>query len=229
MNSNPLQRLFYKQERGKQMLYETSRLLASQSYQQWISQELFSFGWFVMVGVLTVVYAIWFIIVDKRRLTSLLLLGSLSAVGFGVSDLILEGFFGLWEYQIRLIPLIPSLFVTSYTVCPILYMTVAQYTTSWKSYLIWSSLGTAVIFFGLIPIYLMLGILKYHNINVFYGFILGMTNGIIARALVLGLQGIEQRQSASSRVGQGFPGLQPAVTKPLKEDDKDDDKTDNGQ
>lgn len=210
------------------MLYETSRLLASQSYQQWISQELFSLGWFVMVGVLAVVYAIWFKVVDKRNLTSLLLLGSLSAVGFGVSDLILEGFFGLWEYQIRLIPLTPALFVTSYTIGPILFMIVAQYTTSWKSYLTWASVATAVIFFGIVPLYIMLGILKYHNINVFYGFILGITDAIVARALVLGLQGIEQRQPASGRVGQGFSGLQPAVSKPLSGDSSNEDRTDNG-
>lgn len=208
------------------MLYETSRLLASQSYQQWISQEVFSFGWCVMVGVLVIVYAIWIIIVDKSRLTSLLLFGSLSAVGFGVSDLILEGFFGVWEYRIRLIPLIPSLFITSYTVGPILYMMVVQYTTSWKSYLLWASLATAVVSLGIVPIYGMLGIVQYHNFNVFYGFLLGITDAIVARALVLGLQGIEQRQSASGRVDKGFPGLQPAAIKPLIQENKDDDKTD---
>jgi hypothetical protein len=209
------------------MLYETARLLAYQSYQQWISTELFSLGWFVMIGVLAVVYAIWLKIVDKNKITSLLLLGSLCAVGFGLSDIILEGFFGLWEYQIRLLPLIPSVFITSFTIGPILFMTVAQYTTSWKSYLIWGSIGTAVICFGLIPIYGMLGIIKLHNFNNFYGFFLYMTGGIIGRAIVLLLQSIEKHQPISNRGTHDFSGLQPAASKPLHDDI--DGKTDNDQ
>lgn len=208
-------------------MYETARLLASQSYQHWVSQELFSFGWFVMVGVLVVVYAIWFKIVDKRRLISLLLLGSLCAVGFGLSDLILEGFFGLWEYQIRLFPLMPAMFVISYTICPILFMMVAQYTTSWKSYLIWGSIGAAVISFGLVPLNLMLGIIKHHNFNVFYAFILVITGGVVARAIVLGLESIVRSQPNLSHISQGFTDLQPAAAKPLPGDR--DDKTDKGQ
>jgi hypothetical protein len=204
------------------MPYETARLLASQSYQHWISQEVFSLGWFVMVGVLAVVYIVWFKIVDKRRLTSLLLLGSLCAVGFGLADLILDGYYGLWEYPISLIPVKPPMFIISYTIAPIMYMTVAQYTTSWRSYLLWAGIGTAVISFGLIPVYLMLGIIKYHNINVFFAFLLELTGGIIARAIVLGLQSIEQRQSASDRGNLGFLSLQPAANKPLN-DNKDDE------
>jgi len=210
------------------MPYETSMLLASASYQHWISQELFSTGWFVILGVLFVVYAIWLKIVDKSRLTSLLLLGSLCAVGFGLSDLILEGYFGLWEYKISIFPLKPPMFVVSYTICPILFMTVAQYTTSWKSYLLWSSIGVAVINFGLIPVYTALGIIMDHNFNHFYGFILFMTGGIIGRAICLWIISIEQSHQASRQMVQSFPGLQPAATKPLSDNNKND-KSDNDQ
>ncbi len=56
-------------------LYETSRLLASQSYQQWVSTELFSFGWFFTLGVLAIIYVIWLKLVDTNRLSQLLLMG----------------------------------------------------------------------------------------------------------------------------------------------------------
>lgn len=46
-------------------MYETSRLLISQSYQHWISQELFSTGWFIIISFLIVVYAVWFNLVEK--------------------------------------------------------------------------------------------------------------------------------------------------------------------
>jgi hypothetical protein len=200
------------------MLYEKTRLLATESYQHWVTDEVFSAGWFVMVGVLIVVYSIWFKLVDKSRIRDLLLLGSLCAVGFGVADLILEGYYGLWEYQIRLFPLIPTMFITSYTIGPILFMTVAQYTTSWKSYLLWASIGTAVIAFGLVPIYGMLGIIKLHNFNSFYGFILYMTGGIIGRGISLWFVSIEQSQRISSRIAQSFSSLQPVAAKPLPKD-----------
>jgi hypothetical protein len=210
------------------MAYETSRLLAYQSYQHWISSELFSTGWFVMVAVLAVTYAVWLKLVDKSRIRDLILFGSLLAVGFSLAGLILEGYYGLWEYQVSLLPLKPTVFIVSYTIAPILFMTVAQYTTSWKSYLVWGSIGAVVITFGLVPIYSMLGIVKFHdNFNNFYNFIMYMTGGIIGRAIYLWLVSIEQSQVASSPVIQPFYGLQPAASKPLREDN--DDKTDNGK
>lgn len=208
------------------MSYEASRLLAYQSYQHWVSAEVFTVGWFVMIGVLLATYAIWFKLVDKSRIRDLLLLGSLLAVGFSLVGTILEVNYGFWEFHIRPIPMTPTFFTASYTIGPILYMTVAQHTTSWKSYLVWGSIGTLVITFGLLPIYGMLGITTLHNhYNFFYNFIYYMTGAIIGRAICLWLARIEQSQSAPSRVAQSFPGLQPAVTKPLDEDDK----TDSGQ
>jgi len=207
-------------------MYEISKLMSYQSYQHWVSAEVFSVGWFFMVGVLLVTYALWLKVVDKRRIKDLILLGSLLAVGFSLVGIILEGNYGFWEYQIRLVPLKPEVFNASYTIAPILFMTVAQYTTSWKSYIIWGSIGAVVITFGLLPIYGMLGIVTLHNnYNFFYNFIYYMTGGIIGRAVYLWLVSIEQNQSASSRVAQGFQGLQPAAAKPLDEDDK----TDKGQ
>jgi len=205
-------------------MYESTRLMAYQSYQHWVSAEVFSVGWFFMVGVLFITYVVWLKLVDKSRIKDLILLGALLAVGFSLVGIILEGNYGFWEYQIRLVPLKPEVFNASYTIGPILFMTVAQYTTSWKSYLMWGSIGAAVITFGLVPIYGMLGIIKFHNnYSNFYNFIYYMTGAIIGRAIYLWLVSIEQNQSASSSlVDRSFPGLQSAAAKPLDEDDNKD-------
>lgn len=89
------------------MPYETSRLLAYQSYQHWLSSELFTFGWYVSVGVVLVTYAIWFKLVDKRMIKDLLLLGSLCAVAFATVDSTLVGYLGLWTFNIKLFPFNP--------------------------------------------------------------------------------------------------------------------------
>ncbi|SPF41251.1 conserved membrane hypothetical protein [Candidatus Desulfosporosinus infrequens] len=174
------------------MVYETSRLLANQSYQHWVSQELFSFGWFLTIIVLAVVYTIWLKLVDKSKLRDLLLLGSLCAVGFLITDIVFLSFFGTVEFKIRLFPFDPPIFLVSVTKAPIVYMLVQQYTSSWKGYLLWASIGAAVLAFVLLPIYSLLGILQLHNWNYFYQFLLILTGGILARAALLWITGIEQ-------------------------------------
>jgi hypothetical protein len=197
------------------MPYETARLLAYQSYQQWITHELFSFGWFLEVAIIFIVYAIWLKSVDKSRIQSLLLAGSLSAVGFTIADMVLMGYFGVAEYKIRIFPFEPALFIVSITITPTLYMLVLQYTSSWKAYLLWTSIVSAFLAFGLLPIYSLLGILQLYHWNYFYQFILMLTNGAIARVLLLWFIRMEQSTPASSRKYQVFPGLLPIYTKHL--------------
>ena len=204
------------------MLYETTRILAEQSYQHWITNEVFSFGWFVTMGVLATIYATWFALVDKSRLSHLLLLGSLSAVGFVIGELTLIQLLGVAEYKVRPLPFIPPLFIVSVTKAPILFMLVAQYTTSWKNYVLWAGIGAAALAFGLYPLYSSIGIFQLHNWNYFYQFLYMFTNGIIARTLFLMIITIEQSQTASKRV-QEYGILQPAATKPLPEDQNNTD------
>lgn len=199
------------------MPYETARLLAYQSYQQWISTELFSFNWFVIMGMLAIFYTVWIKLVDTSRLSKILLLGSLSAVGFLIADIILMGYFGVAQYKVSPLPVEPPIFIVSVTKAPILYMLVYQYTSSWKSYALWASIGTAVLSFGLFPLYSLLGIFQLHHWNYFYQFLLMFTGGMIARALLLWVISLEQGHPAFSRVSSPFPGLQPVATKPLKE------------
>jgi len=203
------------------MPYEAARLLAYQSYQQWISIEFLSFNYFVIMGMVAITYTIWLKLVDTSRLIKILLLGSLCAVGFLIADIILIAYFGVAEYKIAPLPVEPPIFIVSVTKAPILYMLVYQYTSSWKSYALWASIGTAVLSFGLFPLYSLLGIFRLHHWNYFYQFLLMFTGGIIARGLLLWIISIEQSSSESSQVSSMFLGLQPVATKPLDNDKED--------
>ncbi|MDF2635526.1 MAG: hypothetical protein K0R78_2400 [Pelosinus sp.] len=196
-------------------MYETARLLSGQSYQHWISNEFLSFSWFFAVGMLAVFYTVWFKLVDKRKLGQLLLLGTLSSVGFIIGEIVLLSTLGLAEYKIRVLPLTPPLFLVSVTIAPILFMLIQQFTTSWKSYVLWVLIGMGALAFGLIPLYSLIGILQLYKWNYFYQFLLMITNGIIARGLLLLVISIQQSQSKGSRVIKVFPGIQPVATKPL--------------
>jgi putative effector of murein hydrolase len=132
------------------------------------------------------------------------------------------GYFGVIEYKIRLVPLEPPILIVSVTITPILYMLVQQYTSQWRSYALWASIGTAVLAFGLFPLYSLMGILQLHRWNYFYEFILMFTAGIVARVLLLWVISIEQSQPTSSRVSSVFSGLQPVATKPLDNENTTD-------
>jgi hypothetical protein len=205
------------------MLYEASRLLANQSYQHWVSYELFSFGWFFTITILVAFYVIWFKLVDTSKLTQLLLFGALSAVGFIIGELVAIQLFGVAEYQIRPIPFIPPLFIVSVTKAPIVFMLALQYTASWKSYSLWSGAGagSAFLAFVIFPIYSLLGVLQLINWNYFYQFLYMFTDAMIARALLLLVIGIEQNSSVSNQASSMFSGLQPLATKPLDNEKKD--------
>jgi len=203
------------------VIYETSRQLAYLSYQRWITTELFSTGWFIMIGVLIITYAVWLKLIDKRRLRDLLLLGSLIAVGFTVGDTFLIGNWGVANYNVSLFPGRPPLFVLSLTVSPIIFMLIQQYTTSWKEYLTWAAIGSAAIAFGLMPFYVWAGILQFYKWNYIYHLFYTFTAGTIGRALLLLIINIEQGQTASIHADQATSVLQPAATKPLPKKEND--------
>ena len=131
------------------MQYEKARELASASYQHWISEELFSFNWFVLIIVEIVVYIIWLKLLDKSKASQLLLLGSLAAVGYILSNIVLYNFYGFVEFKIALTPFEPPLFTVAATIAPVVIMIVQQYTSSWKSYILWTAIGMAFIAFVL--------------------------------------------------------------------------------
>jgi hypothetical protein len=199
------------------MLYEAARQLAYLSYQHWITAELFSTGWFIIVGVLVIAYAVWLKLVDKRRLGDILLLGSLIAVGFTVGDTFLIGNWGVSNYNVSLLPGRPPLFVLSLTVGPIIFMLIQQYTTSWKEYLTWAAIGSATVAFGLMPFYVWIGILQLYKWNYIYHFFYMFTAGTIGRGILLLIINIEQSQSASLHADQAPSVLQPAAGKPLNQ------------
>jgi hypothetical protein len=129
------------------MIYEKQRELAQISLDQWLKNELFSLGWFIEVGVLIIVYVLWLKLLDKRRATELLLIGSLSAMAKIVNIIILSGVLGLVDYQVRLFPITTNIFVTGVTVSPVIVMLSEQYSSSWGGYMLRGAIGYAILVF----------------------------------------------------------------------------------
>lgn len=178
------------------MVYEISRKLAEQSYQHWISNEVFSFGWFLSIIVLAIFYTSWLILVDKSRIDQLLLIGTLASVGYIIFDIIGSNFLGLFEYKIRITPFLPTIFTVAVTIAPMIIMFAHQCTASWKNYSLWVSIGMGFLCLILLPIYTLLGIFKLHDSwNYFHHFLAFLVGAIISRVLLLWIIGIKRKHN----------------------------------
>jgi len=177
------------------MLYEEEREYNEFGFQHWKTNEVFTFGRFLMIIVLIVFYVVWLKLLDKKRTTQLLLIGSLAAVAYSLNSIISGGLLGLVNYSIRIIPTHNSFFSTSITVSPIIVMLAQQYTSSWKGYILWSTIGFAFLNFVVFTIYTSVGILGWHNWNVFFHFLLLFTISIIIRFGFLWVTGTQKRHS----------------------------------
>lgn len=151
-------------------LYNLRMEYWNKTFQNWISNEFLSFPWIFNAVFLIICYIVWIKLVDKRRIKDILLFGSFIAVAAALIDLI-GVTIGLWQYVVHLLPFSPSLFPFDYTIVPIIYMLVIQYTSSWRSYLTGSLLASAAIAFIINPLYVQVGILQYRRFNYFYMFL----------------------------------------------------------
>lgn len=177
-------------------MYEKLREVVQASQQNWKSNEVFSLGWFVILGVLVITYIIWLKLLDRKRGVSLLLIGSLAAVAYALNSMLLGDILGLAEYRIRLIPTSIALFLSSITLSPIIIMLVQQYTSTWKGYFLWSGIGFAVLNFVIFPVYMALGVFVFHHWNVFYHFLVLYFISLCVRFVYLLIVGRQERSRA---------------------------------
>jgi hypothetical protein len=172
------------------MIHQLRLELWNLTYTQWKTQTLFSIQWWSLVALIAIYYAIWWVIVDKRRLSQILLFGSFVAVGRIVMDIIGTNAV-LWSYDIRETPFFPSPFENDFTLIALVLMVVYQYCHSWKKFLVWTGVVTGIISFVYFPILIKFGFVKLYHWNLFYSFVLIIGMAAFSRWVVLGVLNIE--------------------------------------
>lgn len=194
------------------------------SYTNWKTEVLFSPRWWILVALIIAAYLIWWVLVEKRRLSQIILFGSFIAVGRIVMDLVGNNLV-LWSYDIREVPFVPSPFLHDFTITPIVLMLVYQYNHSWKKFLIWTAVAVGGITFVFFPALIAFGYLKYYHWNHVYSFVLILFIAGLSRAVLIGVLQLEQEQqrvySHDSSAATVVP--QPAM-KPLHREDGEHDK-----
>ena len=92
--------------------------------------DLTTLKYWGIVIVIAIAYIVWFRLTDKKRLVDLLFYGSLIAVMRGLIDLF-GVTAGLWIYKVSIFPLSPSVLLQDWTIIPLIYMLVQQYSPNW--------------------------------------------------------------------------------------------------
>lgn len=204
------------------MIYQLKVNLWNLAYTHWKTTVLFSGRWWSLVALIAIAYTVWWLLVDKRRLSQILLFGSFVAVGRIVMDIIGSDMV-LWSYDIREVPFYPSPFLHDFTITPIACMLVYQYSHSWRRFLVLTGVATGIISFIFFPLLAALRFLTLYNWNYFYSFILIVVIASLSRAVLLGILQLEQKyQGGESSELSGRLIAQPAM-KPLDKEDKGQD------
>lgn len=158
--------------------------------QDWLSQDVFSLRWWFLFVILVLGYIVWLKLLDKRRVMEIVLFGALIVV-LNTSIDIFAVLYGLWTYQVRLLPIVPSVFPFDFSFIPVIYMLAYQYFTPWKKYIWGGALAAAAFAFIFFPILTHWHIVEQSNWNIVYSFILRYVEAIIARAAIGWIHNIE--------------------------------------
>lgn len=164
------------------------------AYLQWKSEVLFSNQWWLIIATIVISYIVWWVLIDKTRFAQLLLFGSLVSVGRIVFDIIGSNMV-LWSYDIRESPFMPSPFLHNLTISPLVYMLLHQYTSTWRTFLLWNAIITAAYSFILLPFLVSTKVLTFYNWNYMYAFISVFFITSLSRIVSVGAQNLEKRAS----------------------------------
>jgi hypothetical protein len=184
------------------------------TWNRYITEELFSNRWWGSLIFLSVFYAIWLKLLDKSRAFEIILFGSFVAVQAVMVDI--AGFsIGLWQHNIRLLPVVPGVFPIDFTVVPILLMFAHQYGATWSKYLTWSALASLVFSFGISPAFQFFDIKAYYNWHFAYFFVLMMIVAVTSRLAIQLVGATVQTHAAERSVSPSFSPLPQPASKHL--------------
>lgn len=150
----------------------------------WLNHDLFSFNWWLLIFISIIPWIVWCKMVDKKKLTQILLYGLFIGVESILLDICLTNLM-VWAYVNRITYLLqPILLPYDLTIMPVVYMLIYQKFTKWKTFLI-ASISISVIFtFVLEPTLEWMKIYKEYNFPSIYSLSLYILIAIFSKWIV---------------------------------------------
>lgn len=131
---------------------------------EWLNEDLFHPGWWILIGLLILSTIVWYLLIDKKRTGSVCLF---TAVGAIISLGIFE--YGdeliLWEYPVDVIPIFPPMTSLNLFILPLSLSILFQHCKSWKSYLAASLAASAILSLAVEPLLSLTGLYELVNWN----------------------------------------------------------------
>jgi len=172
-------------------IYQAKIQLYKLLYEHWKTQELFTHSWWGMIMFIIFLYIFVFYLIDKKRFLQIMFFGSLMAVSGSVIDAIGTSYV-LWSNSIRFFPITPGLFLYDLTAIPLYYMLAYQYTSSWISFVLWSTIISTIYSLIFLPFLAVFKIYTNHSWNNIYFIPMLLGVSILARIIVLKIMKIEK-------------------------------------
>lgn len=201
------------------MLYQSREELWNVLLTQWQTNITTPKYWGIVAGII-IAYLVWYRLTDKTRLIDLLLYGSLITVMTSLVDL-LATTLGLWYYKVPILPLTTSVLLRDWTLIPLTYMLVQQYSSSWRQFFIWNAVASFFLTCILAPIFSALDIVQMMRWNYVYAFVLSYVTAALSRAafhLVVQVQNAAREEKPSPLVST----LMHPAFKPLDKQGEED-------
>ncbi|WP_078548581.1 CBO0543 family protein [Litchfieldia alkalitelluris] len=153
--------------------FEDIRNMHHQVYEMkldyWLTENLFTFQWWLLLFVLIIPWFIWWRLVDKKRLTPILLFGTLLMIlVLMLDDIGVE--IHLWSYPYQLVNILPRLLPIDQGIIIVAHMLLYQYFPRWKKFIIANIVMALIFTFIFEPFTVWLGIYKLENWRYVYSF-----------------------------------------------------------
>ncbi|WP_407271013.1 CBO0543 family protein [Radiobacillus sp. PE A8.2] len=152
-------------------------------FQRWITYELFSWSWWLLVLFLIIPWIIWIKFFDRKRFMEIILFGALTVIPTTYLDAIGSDL-GFWIYPTELIPITPRAIAFDMSLVAITYMLLYQYFTTWKSFLIAQVIMALLFAFVGEPLSHTLNLVLYMKWVYLYSFIYYIIIGIASKAIL---------------------------------------------
>lgn len=157
--------------------------LAEMKNEYWLHHDVFTFQWWLLLIIFILPWILWWRYVDKNRLKDIVLFGSLLMLLVGLLDDIGVNA-QLWSYPYKLIQAIPRLAAIDYGILIVAHMTVYQFYTKWKSFIIVNLVMAAIFTFIFEPLTVWLNIYKLDNWKYIYSLPIYVAKAVFIKWLV---------------------------------------------
>ncbi|MCU9613224.1 hypothetical protein OEV98_06620 [Caldibacillus lycopersici] len=169
-------------------MLEHIRVLEDKLYKieldDWIKNEVFTWEWWILLCFFVLPWVLWWRLAKREAYVEAFLFGILVLFITTILDII--GLrFNFWEYPTVLLPVLPKGFPFDFSMVPVAYMFIYQYTKTWKAFSLLLLVMALLYAFVGEPFCLWTDLVAYDKWHLLNSFIYYLIIGIFIRYFLL--------------------------------------------